>query len=236
MRKSVEVDEHLADIIAGCTAAHRRLEATLEGLDDHVVRRPSRLPGWTVGHVLTHLARNAESHVRMLNAAADGRAVEQYAGGREQRQRDIELGAGRSAAEMAVDVRGTSAALEAAWAEMTPEAWAGHGLTEGDLWPCRVMPFHRWREVEVHHADLGLAYSPTDWPREYVDREFPLALATLTDRLPVQLRPSMLAWLLGRAEQPMVTELGPWQGDRKYYDAAPAVFLSNPGPGATPGD
>ena len=29
-----------------------------------------KLEGWTVGHVLTHLARNADSHVRMLEAAA----------------------------------------------------------------------------------------------------------------------------------------------------------------------
>ena len=49
------------------------------------VRAPSRLEGWTVGHVLTHLARNADSHTRMLDAAWHGEAVEQYAGGRQER-------------------------------------------------------------------------------------------------------------------------------------------------------
>jgi maleylpyruvate isomerase len=25
----------------------------------------------------------------------------------------------------------------------------------------------RWREVEIHHADLGLAYGPGDWPSDF---------------------------------------------------------------------
>ena len=40
----------------------RRLRpcAAVRGLTDDAARAPSRLPGWTRGHVLTHLARNAE--------------------------------------------------------------------------------------------------------------------------------------------------------------------------------
>ncbi len=34
---------------------------------------PSLLPGWTRGHVLTHIARNADSFVRVLEAARSGR-------------------------------------------------------------------------------------------------------------------------------------------------------------------
>ena len=40
------MDEELAATIAGCTAAHRRLETTAASVDDEVVRRPSLLPGW----------------------------------------------------------------------------------------------------------------------------------------------------------------------------------------------
>ena len=58
--------------IAGATAAHGRLLAAIERLTDADVAQASLLPGWTVGHVLTHLARNADSHVRMLEAAGDG--------------------------------------------------------------------------------------------------------------------------------------------------------------------
>ena len=73
-------------MIAACRASHQRLLGTLEALDDATARHPSRLPDWTVGHVLTHLARNADSHVHILGAAMRGDAVEQYPGGYEQRK------------------------------------------------------------------------------------------------------------------------------------------------------
>jgi maleylpyruvate isomerase len=210
-------DHDLQATLAGCAAAHRRLEALVAPIDDAVVRRPSHLPDWTVGHVLTHIARNAESHVRILEGALAGRAVEQYPGGYEQRNRDIEAGAGRTAAEIRSDVRVTNAALEAAWARMTPGAWQGHGLARGSEWSCLVLPFHRWREVEVHCVDLGLGYSPVNWPEEYVERELPLALASLPDRIGAAARADLLAWLFGRAGQPSNLELAPWQSKPEYY-------------------
>jgi maleylpyruvate isomerase len=205
------MDEELAATIAGCTTAHRHLEETLDSIDDELVRRPSLLPDWTVAHVLTHLARNAESHARMLGAALVGEAVEQYPGGPDECSRDIEAGAARTADEVRADVRAADAALEATWARMTPAAWSGHGLARGIEWPCRWLPFHRWREVEIHHIDLGLGYSPLDWPQEYVGRELPLALASLPDRLSPGVRAHVLAWLVGRSDEPSAIELASWQ-------------------------
>lgn len=222
------MDEELRATIAGCTGAHRRLEETLDSVDDDAVRRPSPLPGWSVAHVLTHLARNAESHVRMLDAAVAGEAVEQYPGGHDQRSRDIEVGARRAADELRADVRAADAGLEAAWARMTATAWSGHGLTQGVEWPCRWLPFHRWREVEIHHVDLGLGYSPLDWPEDYVGRELPLALATVPDRLSTGGRARMLAWLIGRADQPSDIELAPWQSRPEHYHAAPGRLHVDP--------
>ena len=37
--------------------AHQRLLGTASGLDDAQIRRASLLPEWSIGHVLTHLAR-----------------------------------------------------------------------------------------------------------------------------------------------------------------------------------
>ncbi len=37
------------------------------------------------------------------------------------------------------------------------------------------IPFMRWREVEIHHADLDLGYGPTDWPAEFADYLFAVA-------------------------------------------------------------
>ncbi len=45
--------------LGGCRQAHTKLFATIAGLTDDGVSRPSLLADWTVGHVLSHLARNA---------------------------------------------------------------------------------------------------------------------------------------------------------------------------------
>jgi uncharacterized protein (TIGR03083 family) len=45
-----------------------RLLATVRGFGDADVRRPSLLPGWTRGHLLTHLARSGD----VLRGLAEG--------------------------------------------------------------------------------------------------------------------------------------------------------------------
>ena len=231
MRPTADID--------GCLAAHARLARTLAGLADADVRRPSLLPGWTVGHVLTHLARNAESHVRMLEGAARGDVVDQYPGGDEQRSGDIEAGSGRPSGVLAADVADAAARLEQAWALVADDVWEhGQGRMRSGLYPLADLPFLRWREVEVHHADLGLGYGSADWPDAYVERELARTLDGLPGRLPagaalvlratdsgqtwVVPEPSpgaaevvgdrrwLLAWLIGRASDPSLPALGPW--------------------------
>lgn len=215
------VSDELQATTAGCADAHRRLGQELESIDNSILRRASRLPGWTVAHVLTHLARNAESHIRMLGAASEGRSVEQYPGGYAQRASDIEAGAHRSASEICDDVRSTATELEATWALTSPAAWRGHGLTQGAEWPCRVLPFHRWREVELHHADLGVGYTHEDWPDGYVDRELSLALKALPERIAGADVRRVLAWVVGRGDQPASLTLAPWQSRREHYHLLP---------------
>ncbi|MGA1259823.1 MAG: maleylpyruvate isomerase N-terminal domain-containing protein, partial [Ilumatobacteraceae bacterium] len=62
--------------VAGCAASHQRLLAAISQLTDDDCRTPSPLSGWTRGHVLNHLARNADSHSRMFEAATRGDEVE----------------------------------------------------------------------------------------------------------------------------------------------------------------
>ncbi len=205
--------------IAGATAAHGRLLAAIAGITDDGVARPSLLPGWTVAHVLTHLARNADSHVRILDGAAGGDAVEQYEGGRDARQAGIEAGADRPAAGLVDDVRSSSDRLEQRWASLPAAAWDGHGVNaDGERWPCALLPFHRWREVEVHLADLGIGPTWADWPDDYVDREMPRAVATLPDRLADgAARRRLTAWLLDRADTPGDLVLGGWEESPGSY-------------------
>jgi maleylpyruvate isomerase len=199
-----------ARALDGCLDASARLLATLDGLDDATARRPSRLPAWTVGHVVTHLARNADSHVRMLEGAMAGRVADQYEGGLDGRAADIAAGAGRPAAELVADLNRAIADLDATWGRVPLDVWAtGHGrMGNGELCPCAEMPSRRWREVEIHRVDLGLGAKPADWPDAYVEMELPKALAQLPERLSPADRATLLAWLVGRVEAP--PELPPW--------------------------
>lgn len=206
------LEAELETVWGECRSSHHRLVATVSDLDDTAVRGPSQLEGWTVGHVITHLARNADSHTRMLRAALDGEAVEQYAGGRQERAGAIEAGAGRSASALVDDTMRSITELETAWMDMTPEAWDGHGLSRGRPWPCRALPYFRWREVEIHHVDIGGDYGPQDWPEDYVRRELQLTLATVPGRLAdgVEKR-ELLAWLTGRSASPGELNLASWE-------------------------
>jgi maleylpyruvate isomerase len=176
----------------GCIAAHRRIEALIEGLPDVVARRPSRLEGWSVGHVLTHLARNADANSGVVEAAQRGELSRMYPGGREQRDGAIEAGAGRPAAELLADLKAAHQRLERAWTSTSNEQWAtalGERVTAPGTLPDFVLS--RWREVEVHLIDLGLQdRGGPDWddlPPAYIDLEWPITLAGIAPRVPDEL-------------------------------------------------
>ena len=222
MPRGLGSDRELDEVVAGCAAAHQRLLIDLDPLVDGDVGRPTLLPGWTVGHVLTHLARSADSHIRVFEAAARGESVERYPGGREQRAADIEAGADRPAAEQVADVRRSIWALESIWAQTPIEAWGGTGLSAGAREPVVDLPFLRWREVEVHHADLGWpAFGIDDWSPGYVRRELERAEMAWAARRPMgmtalppaalALSPAQrLAWMLGRRSEPGLPAVPQW--------------------------
>jgi maleylpyruvate isomerase len=161
-----------------------RLLATLAGLDDATARGPSLLPGWSVGHVLTHLARNADGNTRMAEGAARGEVLEQYPHGQEGRAADIEAGSGRPAAELVADVRASAARLDDAWAAMPPAAWDHLVRPSHREVPVAVNVISRRREVEIHHVDLGLTFRPVDWPPPFVALQLDAVGAGLSERLP----------------------------------------------------
>jgi maleylpyruvate isomerase len=199
--------------IDGCRLAHLRLAATLELVTDEVARRPSQLPGWTVGHVLAHLARNADSHIRRIAGAGRDEVVDQYPGGPDGRAAEIEADARRPAAELVADVLATNAAVEGAWEELPEEAWGRYTRSvSGALVPAEALPFTRWREVEVHHVDMGLDFGYQEWSDGFVAEELPRALATVPRRLadPASRR-QLCAWLLDRAAAPGSLSLEPWE-------------------------
>ena len=215
-------DRELDDVVAGCASAHQRLLVDVDALTDDDIFLPSLLPGWTVGHVLTHLARHADSQILVFQAAARGEPADRYPGGMEQRVADIEAGAGRPAADQVADLRRTIWAVETAWAAVPADGWALTGTVMGRPEAVAELPFRRWREVEVHHADLGRPdYTYDDWSDGYVRRELSLAEMSWAARRPMGLTvlpaaalaqspARRLAWLLGRGTIAGLEPAEPW--------------------------
>ncbi len=184
--------------VAGCVAAQAACDADLVGLDDATACGPSTLPGWSVGHVLTHLARNGDSVVWRLEGAARGELRDQYPGGLERRRADIEAGAGRSAAELVADVRSSSRAVERAMTELPEAAWDAPSRTSrGVIETSRDAVLSRWREVVIHHGDLGFALVPV--PDALVAAWLPRELPRLAERTDPAV---LLAWVIGRGDPP----------------------------------
>lgn len=200
----LKVDVPVVDI-EGCRRAHLRLATSLEGLTDDVAHGPSALPTWTVAHVLTHLARNAESMCRRIEAAMRGAIVEQYVAGFRGRAAEIEAGARRPAGELVVDAIRWSQELDRVFVDVPSDGWNRPVSTVGGGQnSLGLLPFRRWREVEVHLVDLGLGFTPADWSDELVERALPMLVAALPGRADPR---SLMAWTLGRASAP---QLDPW--------------------------
>lgn len=160
-----EID--LADALDALGQSTARLLATADALSDAQAAAASRLPGWTRGHVLTHLARNADGFRNLLAWARTGDETPMYPS-EEARDRAVGEGAGRSAAELAADVRVSGAALAAAAQDLPAGAWDALVARRGDTFPARAILSRRLSELEIHHVDLDAGYRPADWPASFV--------------------------------------------------------------------
>lgn len=194
-----------------CREAQLRLAGRVAQLSEQDIASPSLLPGWSVGHVLTHLARNADGHARRLSGALEGVDVPKYAGGEEQRRQEIEAGATRPAAEILADLNASMIHLDEVFSLCSAAGWPNGQLLGGGQYGASACPAHRLREVEIHHVDLGLGYTASDWPEDYVAWDLSELLATVPQRLgSLADRRSFMAWLAGRGPLDAATSLSPW--------------------------
>ncbi|WP_200209837.1 maleylpyruvate isomerase family mycothiol-dependent enzyme [Micromonospora coerulea] len=213
--------------VADATA---RLLRTMAELDAADVAAASLLPGWTRGHVLTHLARNADGFVNLLTAARTGEPIPMYASG-DARTADIEAGAARPPATLLDDLRGSSQRFAEAVDAMPVEAWGASVETRRGPWPAAMLVWGRLREIEVHHVDLAVGYQPADWPEAFAQRLLHEVATGLTGRpdAPAMvlrfdgfrqelvvgdpdgaptitgLAPELAAWLIGRSAGEVLT-------------------------------
>ncbi|MER7641196.1 maleylpyruvate isomerase family mycothiol-dependent enzyme [Streptomyces sp. NPDC087305] len=195
--------DHAHDLASVRDATDRVLSAAA-GLDNVSVAEPSRLPGWSRGHVLAHLSRNADALVNVL----EGRPM--YAAA-SIRDADIDRDAPRPLDVQVADLRESAARFQDAGA--VPADWSRSvELRNGVVDSASRIPFRRWAEVELHHVDLGIGYELEDIPEEFTRREIDF----LTERFDghpdvpsAHLTDGTHAWTTGRAsDKPDVTVTG----------------------------
>jgi maleylpyruvate isomerase len=212
-------------VLGRITAATERLLTSAAKLGDDEMREASLLPGWSRGHVLTHVARNADGGTRLLTWARTGVRHAEYPS-LEARAAEIDAGADRSAAELVADVRESAARFADAYALMPAEAWGEIvEWTAGQRRPAARAADARLTEVLVHHVDLRAGAGPADWPEDFVARQLEVVTMALDRRDnrpalrlhaidaqtshtvsgddPVVVRgpqASLLAWLMGRSD------------------------------------
>ncbi len=227
------VDSHdvrdVTSTLALTDTSTARLLAVVDALSDDECRAPSRLPGWSRGHVVTHLARNADGLGNLLTWASTGVVTPMYASP-EAREGDVEAGADRPAPTLAADLRDASARLRDLATSLDAAAWSTVlEWRAGARRPASDVPAARLTEVVLHGDDLdaglGLEAAPDPTSAAVLDE----ALARLrrlgevpafvvhaegddTPRAPVGAtaqdgpvlvggsRAALVAWLTGRSD------------------------------------
>jgi maleylpyruvate isomerase len=219
------------DVLLALHAATADLLAGLDRLSwsDEDVAAPSLCKGWTRGHVLTHIARNADGIAETIAGALRGEIVERYPDGWDARNAAIDAGSSRPFEVLVADVRDSASRVVAALDDVA--AADGWELPTAEKQTPESWVYRRLREVVVHHVDLAADYTPDQWPPLFVSTDLDDAIASLDKRVdgavhvtvvaegsvaadhvgkewtagegpPVELRGpdwAVLAWLAGRA-------------------------------------
>ena len=150
-----------------------RIVASAASLRNDAVLAPSLCSGWSRGHVLAHVARNADALARVATVALTGEPGQMYASQAE-RDAEIEQGARRPAAHQATDILESGERLAALLHRLGPEhadvrverVPGGPALEVGRL------HFMRLRELVFHHVDLDSCFGFASLPPEVVDLFF----------------------------------------------------------------
>lgn len=214
-----------AELLDDVVRSTHSLQRSIAGLTDEQARGPSLLTGWTRGHLVAHIARNADALTNLLDWARTGVETPMYPS-RQVRNATIEAQSGRPAAELVEDVEIAHERFMAAAAELAESHWQAHISwgAAGHDGEAPVVPWLRRVEVEVHHVDLDLDYTLAHWPEDFVERLVAETVADFSERDDVasftligneeQGRwdvggggqeingppPALLGWLLGRSD------------------------------------
>lgn len=198
---------------AAVAEATARVISTAAALPDGALAAPSLLPGWTRGHVLTHLARNADAFVNLLTWARTGEETPMYADAGA-RDRAIEEGAARPPADQLDDLRSAADRLAEAVAELPPAAWAAQvAMRGGRVIAAAEIPWRRLVELRLHEVDLDAGVGWADLDAGFAARELAAVLDGLCGHegvAAVRLHDTSSGekWTAGAAAEPEVTVSG----------------------------
>lgn len=190
--------------------ADQRAIRTIDSLTDAEWAQMSMLPGWTRSHVVAHLALNAEAFAGALDGVQDGVERPVYASAHD-RERAIEVLAAAEPTEIRDRYFTATSRLRHTFGALTRTQWerSVSRVPGGPIWPVEILPVLRQREVEIHHADLGCAYTAADWPEKFTVGLLELAAENHRDSprtppLAIVATDLQRSWSLG-AESPVVS-------------------------------
>lgn len=231
------LDTELQPTLAQVEAATARYLATVAGLSAAAFAEASVLPGWSVAHVISHVASNATGITRAVDAAVAGDPVPWVYETNASRDAEIDERAAWPAAQLAELNRQSTEDLAASFGRVTDQ-WEVllPRVIDGPAWSIADWVGARWREVEIHHTDMGVGYTHHDWDDAFVDYLTKVAAFDREPEVGLTLRsPSgetlvggggqvvsgaqrdLVWWLIGRGEGEGVSSdaplptLGPWQ-------------------------
>lgn len=146
----------MTEVLVPIAASTDRLVQTVKALNDTEVSGKTLVPPWTRGHVITHVARAADSLCRLLTWARTGVETPQYSQSLDARAAEIEAGARRPVHELVADVVASAERFDDAIRSLPGGAWSHEvRMRTGELRTPEALASARLRELEVHHVDLA---------------------------------------------------------------------------------
>jgi maleylpyruvate isomerase len=156
---------------------HEYFLSCLKNISDRELDEPSRLPGWTGRHLLSHVGHNARALARLAHWAATGEQTPMYAT-TSARAEEIDIGARWPAGQLRDFVVAEQDLLTDALSRISGGRWRIPVRTaQGRTVPASAIGWLRSREVWIHARDLPSGGDFTDFPEAFLDALIDDALA-----------------------------------------------------------
>ena len=155
--------------LAWMTRGYEFFLAQLKLNDDARLDGPSRLPGWTGRHLLSHVGHNALALGRLTHWARTGEPTPMYPGP-DARAQEIDAGAAWPVRRLREFVEEEQERLSTAVDGFTEAMWNAEVVTaQGRTVPASTIPWLRAREVWIHACDLPYAADFAQLPADFLD-------------------------------------------------------------------